>query len=114
MRNLDPNVPDLDAPALERALDEGKTLLVVYYADWCGFSRAFVPTFEDRADELPIPAIAVNISSPKNPLWKDHKVTHVPTIVLYEDGEETHRVDGRSGRGLKREDLDRLTQHISA
>lgn len=113
MRHLDPNVPNLDAPALERALESGKTLLVVYYADWCGFSRAFFPTFEDRAHELPVPAAAVNLSSPKDPLWKAHDVTHVPTIVLYQEGEEARRVDGHPGRGLKREDLDRLTQHIS-
>lgn len=113
MQRPTPDVPDLDAQELQEALDEGRSLLVVYYADWCGFSRAFLPTFEDRADELPVPVAAANISSPQDPRWAKHAIRTVPSMVLYEDGQETERVDGHPGRGLKSEDIDRLTQHAS-
>lgn len=109
---IDPDVPQLDEDALQGLLDRGEDAIVMFYADWCGYSRAFTPTFEDRADDLPLPAAAANISSEQDPRWSTRKINTVPTLVAYEDGEEVARVDGRPGVGLKAEDLDRLVEKL--
>ncbi len=110
---LDPDVPILDEDALEDALERGEDMIVVYYADWCGYSRAFMPTFEDRAHDLPLPAAAANISDHEDPRWSTYGIERVPTLVAYQEGHEAARVGGRPGEGLKSEDLDRLLDQLA-
>lgn len=112
MSSTDPDVPVLDADALDEALSRGESMIVVFYADWCGFSRAFLPIFEERAPELELPPAAANISSESDPRWSTHDVQTVPTLVAFEDGEEVARVDGRPGQGLDESDLDRLLEEL--
>lgn len=110
---IDPDVPRLDEEALQALLDRGDDAIVMFYADWCGFCRAFTPTFEDRADDLPLPAAAANITKESDPRWAEHEIDAVPTLVAFKDGEEVARVGGRPGAGLKGEDLDRLVEKLS-
>ncbi len=112
MRTLDPNLPNLDARTLQQALQEDRTLLAAFYANWCGFSHAFLPTLEHRANDLPVPVVTIDISSSQDPLWSKHKIRTVPTLILFRDGEETHRVNGRPGQGLKGDDIDTLIEHV--
>lgn len=114
MSSIDPDVPVLDEDALEAALSRGESMIVAFYADWCGFSRAFMPIFVERAPELDPPAAAANISAESDPRWKTHDVQTVPTLVAFEDGEEVARVDGRPGQGLDEADIDRLLEELDA
>jgi len=114
MSGIDPDVPVLDEAALDDALDRDESLIVAFYADWCGFSRAFLPTYAERADELPLPAAAANVSDEASPLWTRFDVDAVPTLVAFRDGEEVARADARPGQGLDGDDLDRLTEELAA
>ena len=35
-----------------------------------------------------------------NPLWDDYDVAAVPTVIVFEEGKVSSRLDGRLGRGL--------------
>lgn len=114
MTSTDPDVPVLDETALAERIDSGESLIVLFYADWCGFSRAFMPSYEDRANELPFTATAADISDYSDPRWETYDVEAVPTLVAFADGEEVARIDARPGRGLKSEHLDQLAESVPA
>jgi thiol-disulfide isomerase/thioredoxin len=105
---IDPGVPILDEDELADRIDDEDLVAVLFYADWCGFCRAFAPAFRDRVDTLDVEAVAANISDESDPRWKRHDVQAVPTLAAFEDGEQVARVDARPGRGLEAEDVDRL------
>ncbi len=114
MTSIDPNVPVLDETALAEAIDAGEELIVVFYADWCGFCRAFLPTYEDRAEALPYTAVAANISEQTDPRWETYDVDTVPTLVAFADGEEVARIGAQPGRGLEGKHLDEMIDAVPA
>lgn len=79
---------------------EGETL-VLFYASWCPFSRAFLPVFEKHAcgpgcyrvltDQVPAAETA-------------HEIDFVPTVIMFRKGRKYARLDGIPGEGL-REDM---------
>lgn len=42
----------------------------------------------------------VQIDDYNNPLWEEFSIDYVPTVVLFERGTVSSRLDGKSGRGL--------------
>jgi hypothetical protein len=38
-----------------------------------------------------------------NQLWDEYDIGAVPTVIFFEDGKVTKRLDGRLGSGLKEE-----------
>lgn len=114
IRSIDPDVPVLDEDALDDAIDSETGVVVCFYADWCGFCRAFMPTFEETADALPFDAVAANISDYGDPRWSRFDIDTVPTLVAFRDGRVISRVDGPPGRGLKAEDVERLATELPA
>ncbi len=47
--------------------------------------------------------IHVILEDNDNPLWDEYDIGAVPTVILFEDGKVTKRLDGRLGSGLKEE-----------
>lgn len=114
MPGIDPDVPVIEEGILQERIGAGDDLVVCFYADWCGFCRAFMPTYEDAAGELPLEAVAANISDYQDPRWSRFDVDQVPTLIAFRGGEEVARVDGRAGRGLSRDAIERLAEEIPA
>jgi thiol-disulfide isomerase/thioredoxin len=114
MPKLDYGVPVLDEAELDDRIVDADTLVVAFYADWCGFCRAFAPTFRENADELPGEVVAANISSESDPRWSRFGVDAVPTLVAFRQGEPVARRDARPGRGLDESDLDAIADRLAA
>lgn len=62
---------------------------VMFTTDWCGYCRRFYPHYK-RLKE----AWIVDVSDEDDPLWDDHRIRVVPTVILFEDGRETRRWEG--------------------
>jgi len=105
---IDPGVEILDEDELADRIEEPDPVAVFFYADWCGFCRAFAPSFPQRVETLDVDAVASNISDESDPRWTRFDIDIVPTLIGFADGQETARVDGRPGQGLEPEDVDRL------
>ena len=96
------NKQDLDA-----VLQKSKKVLVLFYASWCPYCMRFVPIFRRKIfgfDKISV--VEVLLDDYDNPLWDDYSVGAVPTIILFEDGKVSTRLDGKLGSGLSEKQLD--------
>ncbi len=105
-------VEELDAREFDAARDtDGAVTPVLFWATWCGYCSRFKPHFEDAADGSSLRFLSVDVSDESSPAWDDYGVTVVPTVVLFEDGEEVDRIEGILGA----DHLDALLSgHVSA
>lgn len=86
--------------------------LVLFHADWCPFSSAFIPLFEEAEPDAPVPCGRVLLRHPMDPRWDEHRILVVPTLAYFEHGEELERIEGVRGRGLTRRDLDEIFEMV--
>ena len=90
----------------ELAAATDRTLLVKFYADWCGPCRQFAPILAKFAAAHPELTVAeMDIEAPENlPLVTELEVNTVPTLMLFRGGKLAKRVSGF----LSQRDLDAL------
>ena len=71
-----------------------KSVLVDFYADWCGPCRMLRPTLEAIADERSdVKVAAVNID--ENPdLADEFDIASIPCVILFQNGAEADRSIG--------------------
>jgi thioredoxin 1 len=72
----------------EEVLDSEQTVLVDFWAEWCGPCHAVAPILdriaEERADELRL--VKVNIDEEPE-LARRYGVMSIPTMILFDSGE---------------------------
>jgi thioredoxin 1 len=85
---------------------EGKKF-VLFYASWCPFSQRFLPIFEKYAQDNPQSCLRIKIDD-KAKLCEKYSVDVVPTVLLFEKGKVTKRLDGARGVGLNERQLEDL------
>ncbi|MFB6072367.1 MAG: thioredoxin family protein [Halobacterium sp.] len=90
-----------DADHLQSVVDEYDTVLVDFYATWCGPCQMMEPAVEKLAGEDGVVVAKVDVDQRKQ-LAQAWGVQAMPTLVVAEDGEEVQRVKGaRSYDGLR-------------
>jgi thioredoxin 1 len=92
---------------LEEALKSKGRVFVLFYASWCPFSQRFLPIFEKYSRENPENCLRVKTDD-KAKLCQKYSVDVVPTVLLFEKGKVTKRLDGARGVGLEEKQLKRL------
>ena len=96
-----------NAEELNAILEKTEKVLVLFYATWCPYCRSFVPIFDEKIIDFKIgKVIHVFLDDYDNQLWDDYDVEAVPTVILFEKGKVSKRLDGRFGLGLKEKQLD--------
>nr|QZX43104.2 disulfide isomerase [Mimivirus sp.] len=83
-------------------IDPSKPVLVNYWADWCGVSRRFLPTWEkfrDSAKEKYANLVIRDVNMDKNENELQQQISKFgvkgyPTMVLYKDGMTESKVAG--------------------
>ena len=82
-----------------------KKAVALFHAIWCPYCRSFVPIFEEGTRGSKLEVIEAVVDDEENPLWTEHSIEVVPTVLFFENGEVVKRLDGRPGVGLTREEL---------
>ena len=78
----------------EEVLNSDKTVLVDFYADWCGPCKAYSPIVESvAAENEDIKVVKINVDNSQDIAIK-YQVMSIPTTVVIKNGQETNRAVG--------------------
>ena len=95
-----------NAEKLNAILEKTERVLVLFYATWCPYCVNFVPVFNKRIVNFSIGnVIHVLLDEYDNQLWDDYDIEAVPTVIFFEKGKVSKRLDGRFGIGLNEKQL---------
>lgn len=78
---------------LEELLDEHETVLVDFYADWCGPCKMLAPKLSAVAAETDAAVLKVDIDA-NQALASEYQVQGVPTLYLFHNGDVEDRMVG--------------------
>ena len=70
-----------------------KTVIVDFYADWCGPCKMIAPILEEIANENDVKLCKVNVDN-DGELAMGFGIASIPTIFIYKNGEITSRIVG--------------------
>lgn len=75
-------------------MNSGKTVVVDFYADWCGPCKLQAPIVDELAAEMPdVQFCKINIDE-EVLLAVKNQVASIPTIMVVKNGEITYRQPG--------------------
>ena len=87
------SVQKLNQNNFNNAIANG-TALVDFYADWCGPCRMVSPVVDEIAEERnDITVGKVNVDD-ENALAMKYGVMSIPTLIVFQDGQEKTRIVG--------------------
>jgi len=96
------SLPIEDARRLQELIASGRDTLVLFYASWCPFSRAFLPVFEKHAcGEGCLRVLTDQVAG----VEEAYSIDFVPTVMFFRDGKFHTRLDAVGGEGLSEEML---------
>jgi thioredoxin 1 len=91
---------------LNKELKKNEKGLVLFYASWCPYCMSFVPVFDKKIVNFAFgSALHVLLNDYDNPLWDDYSIDAVPTVIFFEKGKVSRRLDGKFGVGLSEKQL---------
>lgn len=82
----------LDKENFDEVIKKGR-VLVDFYADWCGPCRMLAPVLEEISNENIIKIVKVNVDNHED-IARRYGVMSIPTLVLFENGNEQKRNTG--------------------
>ena len=75
----------------EEVLNSDKTVLIDFYADWCGPCKMFSPIVESVAEENEdIKVVKIDVDNAQDLAIK-YQIMSIPTIVVIKNGQEVNR-----------------------
>lgn len=77
----------------EKVLKSNKKVLVDFFATWCGPCKMLAPILEQVQGETDVEIVKVDIDESMD-LARKYGIMSVPTMILFENGEEKDRVTG--------------------
>ncbi len=78
----------------QEVLSSEKTVLLDFYADWCGPCRMVAPFVEEIADENPQYLVGKVDVDAEPELARQFGVMSIPTLVVMKNGEVVNRSKG--------------------
>ena len=90
----------------DEAVGKKPKVFVLFYASWCPFSQRFLPVFKKYA-ESSRDCLRVQIDD-KPSLCDKYAVDFVPTVLVFENGIVTKRLDSEPHVGLSQNELVKL------
>jgi thioredoxin 1 len=80
--------------AARRVIAARPTVLIDFYADWCGPCRMLAPTLEEIADEREDILVGkINVDEAPA-IAEQYGVMSIPTLIVFKDGREVTRLVG--------------------
>jgi len=89
-------------------LDSKDKAVVLFYATWCPFSRAFLPIFEEYSKSNPEECLSVIVDEEPD-VCEEYGIEYYPTVIMFKKGKVHKRVDAEPHVGLNKKQLKELT-----
>lgn len=84
---------------LDEATKAKEGTFVLFYATWCPFSRAFLPSFLESAEGCPTAHAHLALDDVEE-LADEYSIEVYPTVLFFKDGKVVKRLDGVYHVGL--------------
>lgn len=81
----------------DEVLNENKTVLVDFFADWCYPCKMMAPVVEEIAETDNIKVGKVNIDENQE-LAEKYDIESIPTIIIFKNGKEYKRQIGATSK----------------
>lgn len=95
-----------NAEELNAIIEKDEKVLVLFYASWCPYCVNFVPIFDRKIVNFKVEkVIHVLLDDYDNQLWDNYDIEAVPTVIFFEKGKVSKRLDGKFGVGLNEKKL---------
>jgi len=94
-----------DEEELEKQLETKNKTFVLFYESWCPFSQRFLPVFNKFAQTQNRECLKV-VADYKLRLCDKFSVEVFPTVLFFEKGHVSKRLDGQAGVGLNQKQLE--------
>ena len=94
----------------EKDLKSKDRTFVLFYASWCPFSQAFLPTFQEYAKRNPHECTSVVVDD-KPDLCDKYSIEYYPTVILFKKGIVNKRLDAAPGEGLEKKQFMQLIEN---
>jgi thioredoxin 1 len=91
------------------AIQNYGVVLVDFYADWCGPCQMLEPTVEALAAETDAAVLKVDVDDNQR-LAQQYGVQGVPTLVVFDDGQQVEELVGVKGKDELAAVLDQYSQ----
>lgn len=84
------------------------TVLVDFFATWCGPCKMIAPAVEQLAEEYAGKAAVYKLDVDEaQEIALEYKVMSIPTLIFFKDGQETERIRGALSKAELTEALER-------
>jgi len=103
------NMMKLDERDFEKKII-GRTVAILFYADWCPFCRDFKPLFEKYERKSNFEFAEFELNNEKHPFWDKFNIKVIPTIIILRKNKEVWRRDGILNVGLTEKDLEDMLE----
>ena len=101
-------VKTFDGAAFRAAMEEQKTLVVDFWATWCGPCRMLAPVMEKLSDEYAGRAEFVKIDVDENPdLAREYGIMSIPCVMVFKGGALAGKNVGFVPQSAMKEFIDR-------
>jgi thiol-disulfide isomerase/thioredoxin len=97
---------------LDEVLKTKSKVFVLFYASWCHFSQKFLPIYEKSTLNSPTPCLRVMVDD-KEELCDKYTIDYFPTVLLFENGKVSKRLDAEPGAGLNEKQLKSMLSSIN-
>lgn len=95
VENMSENVLEVTSENFEKeVLESEKTVLIDFYAEWCGPCKRLSPIVEEvAAEETEVKFVKMNIDNCED-IAIEYQVMSIPTLVVIKNGKEVERSAG--------------------
>ena len=95
-----------DATFRDDVLSSDKTVLVDFWAEWCGPCKMVAPVLDEIAGENKEKLTVAKLDIDRNPAAaRDYQVMSIPTMIVFQDGKPVKQIVGAKPKAALLRDL---------